>query len=125
MAPVLEDLDVVRLDVSVNDAFAVRVLQTGEHCRGDLHRSFKGNCSSRVDLISERLTVQILHRHERSARVLREAVDRHDVRVIERSRSLSFSLETVDAIFALRAEPVGIDSSLTATRRFIKGSYAS
>src|SRR5947209_5812309 len=81
-AAVARDADVLRLEIAVDDAGAVRALQRG----ADLERHRPRLCRSErcaAEAIGERLALEELHREERAAALVVQIEDADDARVIE------------------------------------------
>ncbi len=96
--------DVGRLDVAMQDAFGVRRVERVGDLRRDVEHVPQIERPSRQPPI-ERLAVEQLHREIELAFVLVEAVDRADVRMIERRRGARFAAEALDRFLARRCCP--------------------
>ena len=93
----IRDEDVGRLDVAVDYAFGVRSVQR----IGDLDAQIEHRFDLQrlaIDLVPERLPFQQLHGDEGSPIGLVDFVDRADVRVVQRGRSLGFPPETTESL---------------------------
>ena len=91
--------DVRRLDVAMQDAFGVRGVERVGDLRRDVEHLPQIERPPR-QLAIERLAVEQLHREIQLALVLVEAVDRADVRMIERRRGARLAAEAFDRFFA-------------------------
>ena len=93
-AALVEQEDVVRLDVAVDDALAVGVDQGQQHLAAELQARLERQCPLRRQAFAQRLALQILHDQVRAVdRVDAEVVDDDDVRVGELAGELGLALE--------------------------------
>ena len=93
----IRDEDVGRLDVAVDYAFGVRSVQRIGNLDAQIeHRLDLQRLA--IDLVPERLPFEQLHGDEGSPIGLVDFVDRADVRVVQRGRSLGFPLETAEGL---------------------------
>src|ERR1035437_9646085 len=93
----IRDEDVGRVEVAVDDAFGVRSVQR----IGNFDAQFEHRLDLQrfaIDPVPERLPFQQLHRDEGSPIGLVNLVDRADVRMVQRGRSLGFPLETAEGL---------------------------
>jgi len=106
---VLGQPDVLRLHVAVNDAVAVRVLESLEHLIGDAeHGLDRQTVLARAkQAAAERPSGHVLAHHIGDAVFLAAVVDRHDSRVVGEARDRA-GLE-IDARQSGRVESVGTD----------------
>jgi len=88
------DLDVRRLQVAMNDAVRVRCLETESDLLEDGEYLPDAEPPPREKLL-ERITLHQLHDQARSAVGLFEAVERCDVRMVERGEQLRLALEAL------------------------------
>ena len=100
------DDDVVRLDVAVDDAVAVRVAQRGEDLArvGDGHRHRAE--PARADQLLERAPLDVLHDDVVGAVGLAAVEDRDDVRVREAGRVRRLAAEALDELLVVRVARV-------------------
>ena len=94
---VRRQLDVGRLQVTMNDPALVRFLQGVRNLVGDVARLFDGN-GSKCDPLSERLSLDELENEVVRALRLLQPVDRGNVRMVQRGQYLGFSLETRESL---------------------------
>ncbi len=105
---VREKEDVVRFDIAMNDARAVRRRQRGEHLRRDERDTLRGEHALAIDALTERLAAEHLH-HE--VRLLSELLGilkiRHlyDIGVAEGGDHLGLTLEPFELLAIVR-EPL-------------------
>src|SRR5262249_50682514 len=89
------DENVVRFDVTVDDAAAMRVRQ----CPRDLFQQARGDSgrqrSSRSEPLAERFAFDVRHGEEDESACLADAIDRSDVRMRERRGQASFAKKTL------------------------------
>ncbi len=86
------ELHVGRLEVAVDHAGLVRRLERGRDLQGEVQRLLAGKRAARQPLLQV-LAVDELHRQERRAVRLVDAVDPGDVRVVQRREQLGLALE--------------------------------
>ena len=94
--PILQE-DVLRLDVTMHDALAVRVVECGRHLRGDPDRLVDRQLLLVHDPVAQRLAFDERHHIEHGAVGLTRIVKRQDVRVLEAGRRLDFRQESLRA----------------------------
>ncbi len=91
------DHHVARLDVAVDDAGAVAVLERVEHAGDDLDRALRGEPGLLAQQFAQRPALDVLHHDERDPvavdDVLAGVVDGDDVAVVERRRGLGLAPE--------------------------------
>jgi hypothetical protein len=94
--PLVGDEDVLRLDVAMDDAFAVRGRQYREHLIGDAERLVQRQLADASDDLLDRLALEELHDQVR-ARVLRVALPEHRDRalVIDRVGDMGLAQEAL------------------------------
>ena len=102
------DQHVVRLDVAVDDAAPVRVLEPGQRLLGVADRLALGQRRVGVDLVLQRLAVDVLHRDVVLAAGLAAVVDGDDVGVRQAGRRPGLPAEALDEPLVARV-PLGQD----------------
>ncbi len=90
---VLDQEDIRRLDVAVDDALAMRIVERIEHLRHDANDVGNGEPLVRLEILLELAALDELHGDEPDAVVLAEIVDRNDVGMAEPSRRLGLAAE--------------------------------
>ena len=99
----LQEEQVLRLDVAVDDALRVRGGERRRGLRGDPQDALLGQLRLAREALGERLALEELHHDERAAVVgVAEVGDVDDVLVADRRRELRLLLEARDDRFALR-----------------------
>ena len=89
------DHDVVGLDVAVNDPGIVRVGEPGAQILHERQAERELQRRRARQPLSQRLAIDVLHRHERATFVFPEVVDNHDVRVTKASQGARFAGEAL------------------------------
>src|SRR6476660_1126508 len=89
--------DVRGLDVTVNDSFRMRGIESVSDLDTQIEHRL-GLQLLAIYYVAEGLTLQQFHRDEGSPIGLVNLVDRADVRVVQRGRSLGFPLETAKSL---------------------------
>ena len=93
---------VARLDVAVHDPVPVRVVECGQHARGDLKRTFREQAASTGQDLAQGHPVHVLHDDVGDdhvgvtlvgQHVFTRVVDRHDVGVVQGGRALGLAAE--------------------------------
>ena len=100
------DDDVVRLDVPVDDAVAVRIAERGEDLPRVGDRDGHRAEPARADQLLERATLDVLHDDVVRAVRLAAVEDRDDVRVREAGRVGRLSAEALDELLVVRVPRV-------------------
>ena len=95
-AAILADEHVVRLDVAMDDAVAVREPDGGQDLACVVHGDRHGQRALADDQLLEGRPLQVLHGDVRGALGLATVVDRHDVRVGEACGVLGLAAEALD-----------------------------
>src|SRR5262249_46850099 len=90
--PALSDEDIGGLDISGQDALAVRCVKGGSDVNSHPQQPFELQRATRDDVL-ESLSVEKLHFDKRPAGLRPDGVNRADVGVIESGCRLSFTLE--------------------------------
>jgi hypothetical protein len=96
--PLPVDEHVVRFDVSVHDAVAVREPDRGEDLACVIDREMDRRGTTRDDQLLQRAAVEVLHRDVVRALRLAAVVDRDDVGVRETRRVLRLAAEALDEL---------------------------
>src|SRR2546428_520100 len=97
-SPLTVDQHVVRLDVAVDDAVAVREPNRSEDLARVVDREVDRRGAARDDQLLQRAPVEVLHRDVVGALRLAAVVDRNDVRVREAGRVLRLAAEALDEL---------------------------
>ena len=100
------DDDVVRLDVAVDDAVAVRVPERGEDLTCIRNRDRDRARPPRPDELFERASLHVLHDDEVRAVRLTSVVDRDDVRMREPGGMRRLAAEALDELLVVRVAVV-------------------
>ena len=100
------DDDVVRLDVAVDDAVAVRVAQRREDLARVRDRDRNRAEAARADQLLQRASLDVLHDDVVRAVVLAAVEDRDDVRVREPRRVRRLAPEALDELVVVRVARV-------------------
>ena len=99
LAVAFDQHDVLRLEVTVDDAGGVRVLERAQHLAHDAERARRGHWSG-ADRVGQRLAGEELHHQEQRALAgAPEVRDGDDVRVSEAARRLGLALEAAGELF--------------------------
>ncbi len=104
--PVRCDRDVVRLDVAVDDAVAVREPERREDLACVVDRDRDRRRTARDQELLEGAALQVLHRDVVGALGLAAVVDRDDVRMRQPGRVLRLAAEALDELLVLRVAVV-------------------
>ena len=99
-------MDVRGLDVAVDDALGVRVVERGEDAVHHVELLVERLQELLVDGVPQVDALEQLHRHVEEAVLLPEVVHGHDVRVVEERRRLRLALEALQGLVA-GVEPGG------------------
>ena len=101
--PVAAQQDVGRLDVAVDDAGGMGVVERIRDRTHDLHRAARLDRAARQD-VGERLTVHVFHDEKHGFVVLVDVEDRDEVLVAQRGAELGLALEAarVDVVALAR-----------------------
>ncbi len=91
-----EQEDVRRLDVAVDHALLVRVVERVQDLRHDAHDVGDAEALVRLEARLQLASLDELHRDVPDACFLAEIVDRHDVRVVEAARRVRLAAKAVD-----------------------------
>ena len=94
--PVAVDHDVLRLDVAVDDAAAVRALDGGEQLQTDADGFVPAQAIVPADEVFERLALDVLHDDVVGPVGLAPIVDADEVRLVEAGRGLGLPAEALD-----------------------------
>ncbi len=105
-APVRVGHHVVRLDVAVDDALAMREAERAEHLAGELDRVADRERPAGDDELLQAPPVEVLHRDVVGALGLAPVVDRDDVRVREAGGVLRLAAEALDERLVVRVAVV-------------------
>jgi hypothetical protein len=92
-AAVSRDEQVLRLEISVDDALRVRRGQALQHLPAVIDR-LRGRERASIEDLAQRLTLEQLQHHEHRALVPADVVDRQDVRMGEPGDDPRFALES-------------------------------
>jgi hypothetical protein len=93
--------DVVRLQIAMDDARAVRSFEAGEQLLDDRRDLARGDATTRVDALGQRHAVEELHHHvERAVRQRSEIQHLDDVLRPDASGRLGFALEALHGVGA-------------------------
>src|SRR5689334_15293039 len=93
----LQDEDVVRFQIAVDDARAVRGREALEHLSHESDGLFRRQAATRLDPLRESFSIEKLHDHVALAGWERaEIQDLENVIVADRARDLRFTLETLN-----------------------------
>ena len=96
-AAVFAEQDILRLDIAMNNAAMVRVVQGFGDGAGHRHRLFQRQ--TLADALLQRAAGQILHRQIINALVRGDVVDRDDMRIAELGDDPAFPQETLGEFF--------------------------
>ncbi|MNS73448.1 hypothetical protein D3C72_1068910 [compost metagenome] len=118
-AAVVEQNDVVRLDVAVDDAVGVGVVQGAADLGADVDELLDAEGLAHVDVVLEGLALEQLHHHEVALAFLEVVEDADDVGVLELAGRLGLALEARDDVFFL----VGLHQP--AHRQLLDGHLAA
>ena len=91
------DENIRRLDVSMNDSFRVRHIQSVGNFDGEIEQHLKLKRTA-GDAMLQRRAFQILHHDEGMAVLLRDLVNRSDVRMIQRGSGARFAAKTFKSL---------------------------
>src|SRR5437016_3446558 len=80
---VLREEHVLRLDVAMDDAVAVRIIERVRDVAQDVHGLGDGQLSDARQTLSERLALDIRHRVVKKAAGCARAEERHDMRMLQ------------------------------------------
>ena len=94
--PSVEQEDVRGLDVAVDHALPMRVVERAQDLRHDPHDVGDAEALVRLEARLELASLDELHRDVPDAGFLAEIVDRHDVRMVEAARRLRLAAKAVD-----------------------------
>jgi hypothetical protein len=122
---VREQEDVCGLDVAMDHALPVRILERGEICVMIRSMSAGRKRSLGCERVLELAAVDVFHRDEPRAVVLVAVVDRDDVRMGQTPAACASRAEARDDVLRALAGQVGRADRLQRDRRLIIGSYAS
>ena len=92
----MRDQDVERVDVAVDQPFAMGVLQSLGDLPDQSHRSRWWHRASLGDQGRDRLTLDVLHHQEESALGFAEVVDAHQVFMLQLGADSCFALKSRD-----------------------------
>ena len=120
-SPLAVDQHVVRLDVAVNDAVAVREPDRGEDLPRVVDREVDRRRTARDDELLQRTAVEVLHRDVVRAFRLAAVVDRDDVRVREAGGVLRLTAEALDELFVTGVAVVQDLDRDAAAEHFVLG----
>ncbi len=84
--------DVLRLDIAMDDAARMGILKRGTHLPEHVQR-FLNVQRAGLHSLAERHAIDVFHGDEVEAGLTTDIVDAYDIRLIERSQSLTFTLE--------------------------------
>ena len=101
------DLDVGRLEIAVNDAALVRGLQRRRRSAAQCSARPSGGSRSARDTLGQRLAFDELQDEAADARAVFDAVDRADVRMVERGEQPGFTLEARPMLRRPSTAPAG------------------
>ena len=119
--PFRVDDDVVRLDVAVDDAVAMRVAKPGEDLARVRDGDGNGAGSPAANELLERPALDVLHHDEVRAVRLPPVEDRDDVRVGEAGRMRCLAAEALDELLVVRVALVQDLDGHAATQLLILG----
>ena len=89
--------DVLRLDVAVDHAVAMRVVERGADLLGEAHGIVDGQLVLAIQAIAQRLALDERHHVEEVAVRLPRVEQREDVRMLQRRRRLDLGQEAIGA----------------------------
>src|SRR6516165_9441392 len=97
----LGDEDVRWFDVSMDDTFRVRGVQSVDNVNGHIQQPLQFHGATGDDVL-QGLAFQILHSDERPAVFFADVINRTNIRMIQSRSSFCFSAETLEGLAILR-----------------------
>ena len=113
--PLLEQ-DVLRLDVAMDDALAVRVGERVRDLDENPHRVAHGKLSRRLEPVAQRLAAHVRHHVPEQSVAGARRQNRHDVRMLQLRRDLDLLLEARRAHLARQLGRQHLDDDLPVQR---------